>query len=128
MRFFFDRNFGTRVPIALELLGLPVEWHDKHFTTRTSDTVWLAQAGRHGWIVITRDKRIRLREHERAVLVEAGVGCFILSGGGQGRWDVVRLIASTWDRIVALSTSTPPPFIFLVYKSGEIRKVYPVIS
>jgi hypothetical protein len=36
---------------------------------------WLRIAGERGWVVLTRDDRIRYRPAEQRALIEAGTGC-----------------------------------------------------
>jgi hypothetical protein len=38
----------------------------------------LPEVGRRGWVVLTRDRRMRYRAHERAALMQAGVRAFVL--------------------------------------------------
>jgi uncharacterized protein with PIN domain len=68
-QFFFDRSMGKSIPRAFALLGLDVVVHDDHFGQATPDDVWLAVVGEQGWIVITKDDRIRFNEAERAALI-----------------------------------------------------------
>lgn len=68
--FFVDRSLGARdVPEALRSAGVLVEVHDDHFAPDTPDIVWLAEVGARGWIVLTKDSRIRRvdRAERRAV-------------------------------------------------------------
>lgn len=42
---------------------------------------WLQEVGRRGWIVLTKDHRIRYRGPELAALQQAQVRAFVLTGG-----------------------------------------------
>src|SRR5262245_50184724 len=66
--FFIDRSLGRKkVPHALRAAGVHIRVHDELFPQGTEDVVWLREAGANGWIVITRDDRIRynqLKKHD----------------------------------------------------------------
>lgn len=79
--FFVDASLGGRiVPEALRAAGLAVVAHDERFAPGTPDDVWLRESGQRGWLVLTKDKRIRYRQTERHALREAGVGTFVFVG------------------------------------------------
>jgi PIN domain nuclease of toxin-antitoxin system len=57
--FFVDRSLGRHViPDALRASNAQVELHDTHFPEDAQDRVWLAEAGKRGWVVLTKDKRL----------------------------------------------------------------------
>jgi PIN like domain len=77
--FFLDRSLGGRlVSEALCAQGETVEAHDAHFPKDASDVEWLGAVGHNGWVVLSKDDRIRLNEVERNALTEAGVAAFFL--------------------------------------------------
>jgi hypothetical protein len=41
--------------------------------------IWLPVIGQRGWIVLTKDDRVRYRHHEREALLDAGVRSFVLT-------------------------------------------------
>jgi hypothetical protein len=45
------------------------------------DEVWFSVVGEHGWVVLTKDHRLRYRNIERAALTTAKVAAFILTSG-----------------------------------------------
>jgi hypothetical protein len=65
--FFVDRSLGIE-PLRTELanLGLLVEIHDDHFARGAEDRVWLRAVGDRGWVVLTKDQRLRYRPLEIA--------------------------------------------------------------
>ncbi|MGQ0658873.1 MAG: hypothetical protein ACT4NU_12420 [Chromatiales bacterium] len=67
------------VAAALREAGAAVEVHDDHFPQGAPDTVWLEAVGRKGWVVPTKDERIRYRDAERKALLTAGVRAFVLT-------------------------------------------------
>lgn len=66
---------------ALRQAGATLHIHDDHFSSDAKDEDWLAEAGQRGWIVLTKDHRIRYRHVERLALMKAGVAAFILTSG-----------------------------------------------
>lgn len=76
--FFIDRSLGSRdVPEALRAAGARVEVHDDHFDQDAEDAIWLPEVGGRGWLVLTKDIRIRRHPLELSALMNAGVGAFI---------------------------------------------------
>ena len=77
--FFLDRSLGKHIVAeALRQAGAEVELHDDHFPQNARDEEWLLEVGRRGWIVLTRDDRIRYRFHERTALLSGGIRAFVL--------------------------------------------------
>ena len=59
--FFIDRSLGRKIVAqALREISETVEIHDDHFAPDAKDEAWLAEVGKRGWIVLTKDDRIRL--------------------------------------------------------------------
>ncbi len=80
--FFLDRSLGKhRVATALRQAGATLHIHDDHFPPDAKDEHWLTEAGQRGWIVFTKDHRIRYRHVERLALMKSGVAAFILTSG-----------------------------------------------
>lgn len=78
--FFLDRSLGKhKVANALRDAGARVEIHDEHFPPNARDADWLPEVGKRGWIVLTKDDRIRYRKHERDALLSGGVRAFALT-------------------------------------------------
>jgi hypothetical protein len=81
--FFVDRSLGRKViPAALRAAGEEVRIHDEHFPQDAKDEVWLADVGKSGWVVLTKDKHIRYRASEIQALRAANVRAFVLTSRG----------------------------------------------
>ena len=122
MRFFCDRALGRNVPNALKLRGIDAVAHDDLFDHKTGDDIWLAEIGRRGWTVLTKDNRMRFREAEKHALISYKVGCFAIRQGHATSEQMVAILVSAWDKIEAISASEPRPFLYTVYKDGSVRK------
>src|SRR4030095_8597006 len=77
--FFTDENLGRHtVPGALRLAGGQVIAFHERFSSGTIDQVVLPEVGRHGWILLTKDSRIRYRRNEMQALLSWKTRTFVL--------------------------------------------------
>lgn len=126
LTFYFDRNFGRRLPEALRKLGLIVEFqHDKksRFRPTMPDDEWLAEVGKRKWVVFSHDRKFHLLPAELSAIKQHEVGCFYLWGANDTTWGKARLFAKAYDRIVQAAATESRPFIYLVTKRGTLKKV-----
>ena len=100
-----------------------IEWLEPRFPDDTADEIWLAEAGRQGWVVVTRDKQIRRRYAERRAILDNNVGCFIL-GHKQtlNRWNLLKVIVGTLDDMEQRFAETPRPFIFTIDSTSRFSR------
>lgn len=78
--FFADRDLGRQFPTLLIQAGVRIERHDDHFKPDTRDEEWISEIGRHRWVAVTRDKRIRYSPLALSVLMQSGTQLFVLVG------------------------------------------------
>ena len=127
MILFFDRSVGITIPRLLrstELrFPLQVEYHQMHFATAEADDVWLPQVGQWGWTVVGHDYSYHTRPNELSAIKQFSVGCFYLWGSEAPRWEKLQCFARAFDRMFALDSVTPRPFIFRVSQTGRIRGI-----
>ena len=65
--YFLDRSLGRiKLATALRQAGLNIEVHDDHFKQDAADEEWLAAVGKEGWVVFTKDQKIRYHPRELA--------------------------------------------------------------
>ena len=122
---FFDRDVGTALPKALDILKLPtqVEYHQNHFSSDEQDDAWMPVVGAKGWILIGHDSQHHRRQTELAAIRQHRMGCFYLWGTQSPRWEKMRCFLNAYDRILKAAASTPRPFIYRILKSGELQTV-----
>ena len=123
--FFIDRSLGRNIiPGALRRAGAEVRIHDEFFQPSAKDEVWLSEAGRQGWVVLTKDTRIRYRAVEINALLAAKVRAFVLTARGdlQGR-EIAAIFVKALPAIKRLANNTPPPFIAHVSRDGKVSIV-----
>ena len=125
--FFIEYSLGgKRLAETLRDLGVTVEVHTDHFPGNAKDTDWLTEAGRRGWAVITRDERIRYRTLEREALINAGVGAFVLAGGGKmSIGEMGRTLTKALDAMITLWARQPRPFVARLGRGGEVSLLIP---
>jgi len=121
---FIDRSIPRGVADALKLVRDDVRWLEDEFPHDAPEALWLAEIGERGWVVVSRDKKIRTRPGERQALTEAGVGCFILTQKQPfTRWEYLKLLARTLDEMEFVFTETPRPSIFGVGRTGLFKRL-----
>lgn len=122
---FIDRSIPKSVADSLKAVRDEddVRWLEDLYAHDKKDDEWLADAGKEGWLVLTRDKKIRTRPGERHSIIQHGVGCFIFGQKKDPtRWEYYKLLGGALDEMERLYASTPRPFIFLVARDGKLRR------
>ena len=121
---FFDENVSDRVVRALRALGHDVVHLLDEFERGTPDVQFLPAIGDKGWFLVTQDKRIRSRPHERRALLNAGVGAFVFTGRAEKSTDEQAiLILKHLPRIKGLAAKTERPFIFGISDRGNFDRL-----
>lgn len=122
--FFIDRCLGNRI-IAQRLrgIGVKVEIHDDHFAADAADAEWLAEVGRRGWIILTKDKHFRSRRIEITAIARSNAQVFQLTAGGIQGEAMAEIFARSARKIARVAESNPSPFIATVTRSGSVRIV-----
>jgi hypothetical protein len=119
---FLDECLGsTDVPKALQAEGIHVELLHQHFRGATADEVWLTDVGRRGWVVLTKDTRIRRRHAEFQALLAAGVAAFVLTSGNLTGPAMGRAFALAYPRMQKLLRDYEPPFVAAVDAAGKVK-------
>jgi len=101
MRFFFDRNFSSRIARMVEIFELDhtARHHDQdaRIDQTTTDVEWLKALGSdpEPWAIISGDGRILKNKVERKVLDETGFKFFCLSR----QWMKMKFHEQTWKFI-----------------------------
>ena len=123
--FFIDRSLGRRIiPGALRDAGEEVRIHDEHFPQDAKDETWLAEAGKQGWVVLTKDKNIRYRAIELHALLAARVRAFVLTARGDlSGAEVGQIFVKALPAVKQLCETAEPPFIARVSRDGSVTIV-----
>jgi hypothetical protein len=100
---FIDRSVPKSVADALKQVRDDIRWLEDEFPHNVKDPVWLEEVGKRGWLVITRDKKIRFRPGEKGALLRWRVGCFCLTQNtNPTRWELLKLIVPALDEMQRL--------------------------
>ena len=105
---------------ALREAGAVLHIHDDHFPPDAKDEDWLAEVGRHGWIVLTKDYRIRYRHVERLALMKAGVAAFILTSGDLQGEEMAQIFVKALPKMTRFLQKHAKPFIAKIAKDGSV--------
>ena len=117
---FLDECLGsTDVPDALRSRGIRVELLRDHFDLATRDTDWLAEVGRRGWVVLTKDQRIRRRRVEFNALLAANVAAFVLTSGNLTGAATGHAFVQAWPKIQKHVRDFSLPFVAAVDARGK---------
>lgn len=123
---FIDRSIPKSVATALKSVRDDVYWLEDCFPHDTRDADWLPVAGTEGWLVITRDKKIRTRPWERQAILENSVGCFcLIQKKHPTRWQYLKLLVLILEKMERIFDTTPRPFIYGVDQSGKLSLYHP---
>jgi hypothetical protein len=125
MILFFDKNIGTAIPKALKTIKPPfeVEYHEEHFAKDEDDDRWLPIVGTNKWTVIGHDRKFHKNQSELDAIRKYKIGCFYLWGAEATKWEKVKVFIKACDRIITTEASTRRPFIFLVKKTGTLKRI-----
>lgn len=118
--YFLDESLDSAsVASALRDAGASVIRHTDRFPRGVVDELWLTEAGKNGWIVLTRDKRIRYRKLERDALQAANVRAFVFTGGNVTARETGAILARALRKMDRICQSVPGPFIYHLGRSGN---------
>jgi hypothetical protein len=122
---FFDRSVPKSIASALKLVRDDVRWLEDVFDHSTKDTEWLKDVGAWGWLVISRDKKIRTRPGERRALLENAVGAFYLTHtDNPTRWEILKVVVCALDEMELIFETTSRPFLYGLDRYGKLRQIF----
>jgi len=82
------------------------------------DTVWLPQVAAQGWVILTRDRRLRSRPAERQAILDNGAKVVILeSRASLSKWGQLEVVVPRWRRFEELA-DLPGPWLYVATRSG----------
>jgi hypothetical protein len=112
------------IAAALRQVGEEVHVHDDYFFPDQRDETWLREVGRRGWVVLTKDSRIRYRGPELAALQRARVRAFVLTSGDLQGTEMAEIFVRALPAIKRFVAKNAPPFIARVTKSGAVSPLF----
>src|SRR3989338_2191105 len=119
--FFIDRSLGKKV-IAEKLRqsGVTVKIHDDHFQQNAQDEDWLSEVGKRGWIVLTKDDRIRYRPAALAAYRRHNVRVFIFGTGEMKAQEMADAFVKALPKISRFALRKTAPFFARISRSGSV--------
>jgi hypothetical protein len=121
LRLFLDNNLPPRIARSLHELVAPDGQEVVHlrakFPERAADIDWIGALGAEGdWIIISGDRHILTRPHEREALRASKLTAFLLAKGWiqAGFWDQAWLLTRWLPKVVDLANHYPRGAIFLL--------------
>ncbi len=101
VKFFIDENLGHDLARGLGLLGYNVEHLLDNFPQGTKDEEWLEYVGKNNLALITKDKAIRRKPNEKALLLKYRVVAFYLGGSERSVKEIAEQLTRAWGKMEA---------------------------
>lgn len=125
--FFVDRSLGRHQVVAvLRAHGWEIVTHHEVYSARDEevpDVEWLEHCADHELVVLSKDRRLRYRPDEIAVIRDRGLNVLVLARGNlASALQAQRLIAS--ESAIREAVALPGPSVWVVYADG-IEKIFP---
>ena len=118
---FVDRSLGRKIVDDLRVAGFNVEEHAAHFADDAPDVEWLGEAGRRGWVVLTKDKAVRRNALELQAILASEVACFSLGHGNLKAEQMAKAFVAARPRVERVLRRYGPPIIATVPAAGYVR-------
>ena len=124
---FLDENLHNCKPIldALAQLAVPCERHGAYFPPGAEDAVWLPFVGEKGWILLTKDKRMRFNDLEKLAIRRNRVREFYFASGNYSGAEMAQTLVSALREMARLFRRMDAPFIASIAKSGKVSLRFP---
>jgi hypothetical protein len=122
---FLDENLSKCKPILESLTAnnvLHERYHD-YFKPGTDDDVWLPFVGDRSWIVLTKDKRNRYNQLEKAAIRRYKVAEFYFGSGNMSGAEMAAALMAALPEIKRICEREDLPFIGSIPKSGKVMIV-----
>lgn len=108
---------------ALQQRGAHVVLHDDLFPHATDDEEWLPVVGARGWVLLTKDERLRRDSVQREILLDVGVRAFVLSNANLTGPAMAAAFVSALPRMLRIARAHRAGLIASVSPLGGVRVV-----
>lgn len=115
------------VPNALRQRGFKVWTRREAFPNhpQVDDVTWLAHCGRRGWIAITKDQAIKRRPNEAAMVLQAQMRMFVLTGDGLLGEQQAELVVQAIPAMRRWVREQAPPFMVRITAGARTELIAP---
>ncbi len=103
---------------ALSRAGIRFQRHRDHFSGYAPDTDLLRKVGKRRWILITADKKQRVRPLERQLIVQFKVREFVFTSAAVG--NIGELLVCVRRKMRNMCSRNEGPFVAAISQSGHI--------
>ncbi|MBL8226040.1 MAG: hypothetical protein JNM50_12005 [Chromatiales bacterium] len=115
--------YSSALVSELTANGIPFDRVGATVPFGASDDAWLAHCGKHGYLALTRDQRIRYRPIEKQALIDHAVGCFTFTGGQATAAQCTARIVELAPKMRSIAATQKRPFLYTFGLSTELSKV-----
>ena len=112
--FLFDENSPHRLVRSLRELGEAAYHVYDVGLKQAPDEMVLRYAGERGWCIVSSDRNILHRPHQRAVLAKFSIGAFFLNDTIAGTCKIARTVYRHWPEMKRIARGEPKPFLYLI--------------
>ena len=84
--------------------------------------------GKQGWVLLTKDKKIRFNELERSAIRRYRVREFYLASGNYSGAEMAAMLVAALREMARFYRRYDPPFIASISKSGKVSLRFPTNS
>jgi hypothetical protein len=82
--------------------------------------------GKRGWLLLTKDKRSRFNELEKAAIQRYRVREFYFASGNYSGVEMAEMLLNALREMARFVRRYDPPFIASISKSGNVSLRFPV--
>jgi hypothetical protein len=118
-----DEDVGTKVPRALNLVGLRVISAVSRRAISEPDVQWLRRVGQKRWLGLSCNKSILNVPEEKDAILYHDVGIVFLSSGNLHPKDKLLIVLRKWPWMEMIDSTEKRPFAYYLYPTGQTRKV-----
>lgn len=123
--FFFDRSLGKAAARRLRdrgwIIHLIADFYEGD-AAETTDATWIAEGCSLGWILLTKDKKIRYRTEELAALARGHLFCLV--SGNLGLDDMAQRFVDAQPAMLRAADTHTVGF-WHVHAGGRISRMWP---
>jgi hypothetical protein len=108
---------------ALVAADIPFVEHAQLFKPACDDEVWLEGVAGRGWLVVTRDQRIRYKVNEQAAAVRAGLHLFVFTQGGLKAKQTAEILVAAYPKMLRVASKDEAPAFYSLHVDGSVSRL-----
>lgn len=122
---FFDENIPPQIVRALRELGYEARHLQDELPRGTEDRAMLEfLSTKEDWFLVSQDSRIARHPHERATVLQAGIGAFFYTGRSERSVaQMMVLILETLPKIIEHAEHARRPFLVGISDQRKMKAI-----